>query len=180
VPGPRHRRAVLAWFRPAEVEALCCTRTGLPYAQDFRHPAGRYLVANNGCVGLPGLAGRHHGVLTRISVLPGVPGDSLHGLTMAGLRFDALPVEYDHSRWITHFADAWPPGSPARRNYHHRIELGTWLIPGHAARGTVTCPPEGAHHHLLRCRPRIRRGRQSVAARCRLLPSRIFLAAAVP
>jgi hypothetical protein len=121
---------VLDWFRRANVEALCCTHTGLPYAQDFRHPAGRYLVANNGCAGLPDFAGRHHGVLTRLSVLPDVPGDSLYGLAMAGLRFDALPVEYDHSRWINQFLGAWPPGSPACRNYHHRIEHGTWLTPG--------------------------------------------------
>jgi hypothetical protein len=57
---------------------------------------------------------------------------------MAGLRFDALPVEYDHSRWIAHFLDTWPPGSPAHRNYHDRIEHGTWLTTGDAARGTVT------------------------------------------
>ena len=132
---------VLDWFRRAEVEALCCTHTGLPYAQDFQRPAGRYLVANNGCAGLPDFAGRRHGVLTRLSVLPGVPGDSLYGLTNAGLRFDALPVGYDHSRWITDFLDAWPPGSPARHNYLHRIEHGTWLTPGHVARGTVTCSP---------------------------------------
>ncbi len=129
---------VLDWFRRADVEALCCTHTGLPYAQDFQHPAGRYVVANNGCAGLPGFAGRRHGVLTRLSALPDVPGDSLYGLTTAGLRFDALPVKYDHSRWITHFLDTWPAESPARRSYRHRIEHGTWLTPGDAARGTVT------------------------------------------
>ena len=59
--------------------------------------------------------------------------------TVAGLRFDALSVDYDHGRWVTDFLDAWPPGSPAYRNYHHRIEHGTWLTPEHAARGTVTC-----------------------------------------
>jgi len=131
---------VLDWFRCADVNVLCCTHTGLPYAQDYQDPVGRYLVANNGCAGLPSFAGRHHGVLTRLSVLPDVPGDSLYGLTTAGLRFDALPVRYDHARWITHFLSDWPPGSPARRSYHHRIERGTWLTPDHAARGTVTCP----------------------------------------
>jgi hypothetical protein len=136
---PTTARQVLDWFRRADVEALCCTHTGLAYAQDFQHAAGRYLVANNGCAGLPGFAGRRHGVLTRLSVLPGVPGDSLYGLTNAGLRFDALPVDYDHGRWITHFLNAWPPRSSARRNYQHRIEHGTWLTPDHAARGTVTC-----------------------------------------
>jgi hypothetical protein len=137
---PTTAQQVLDWFRRADVEALCCTHTGLPYAQDFGRPAGRYLVANNGCAGLPSFGGRRHGVLTRLSVLPGVPGDSLYGLTNAGLRFDALPVQYDHDRWITDFLNAWPSGSPARRNYQHRIEHGTWLTPGHAARGTVTRP----------------------------------------
>ena len=136
---PTTARQVLDWFRRADVEALCCTHTGLPYAQDFQHPAGRYLVANNGCAGLPGFAGRRHGVLTRLSVLPGVPADSLYGLTNAGLRFDALPVHYDHNRWTTDFLDAWPPGSPAYRTYQHRIEHGTWLTLDHAARGTITC-----------------------------------------
>lgn len=136
---PTTAAQVLDWCRRAGVEALCCTHTGLPYAQDFQHPAGRYLIANNGCAGLPDFADRRHGLLTRLSVLPGVPADSLYGLTIAGLRFDALPVEYDHGRWLTHFLDTWPPGSPARRSYQHRIEQGTWLAPRHAARGTVTC-----------------------------------------
>ena len=147
---PTTASQVLDWFRRADIETLCCTHTGLPYAQDFQHPAGQYLVANNGCAGLPGFAGRHHGVLTRLSVLPDVPGDSLYGLTNAGLRFDALPVEYDHHHWITHFLDAWPPGSPARRTYRHRIEHGTWLTPDHAARGTVTCSDAGGTDPDLR------------------------------
>ena len=42
---PTTARQVLDWFRRADIETLCCTHTGLPYAQDFQHPAGRYLVA---------------------------------------------------------------------------------------------------------------------------------------
>ncbi len=92
-----------------------------------------------GALACPASQAATTGVLIRLSVLPDVPGDSLYGLTIAGLRFDALPVDYDHSRWITYFLSTWPAGSPARRNYHHRIKHGTWLTADHAARGTVTC-----------------------------------------
>jgi hypothetical protein len=44
------------------------------------------MVVNNGCAGLPDFSGRHHGVLTRLSVDPGPPADSLYGITAAGLR----------------------------------------------------------------------------------------------
>jgi hypothetical protein len=56
-PGVR----VLDWLRRADVEVLCCTHTGLPYAQDHPHPEGRGLVVNNGCAGLPDFADRHYG-----------------------------------------------------------------------------------------------------------------------
>jgi hypothetical protein len=127
------------WLQRARVDALCCTHTGLPYAQDYPHPGGRGLVVNNGCAGLPDFAGRHHGVFTRLSIHTEPPPDSLYGTTLAGLRFDALPVDYDHRAWTAHFLDAWPPGTPAHRNYRDRIEQGTWLDPGLSARGAVTC-----------------------------------------
>ncbi len=134
-PTPAAR--VVGWLRRAEVDALCCTHTGLPYAQDFPHAAGRGLVVNNGCAGLPDFADGRHGVITRLSARPGTPTDSLYGITIGRLRFDALPVDYRHDAWLAHFLDAWPPGSPAYRNYHDRIEQGTWLSPEQSARGTV-------------------------------------------
>ena len=121
----------------ARVDAPCCTHTGLPYAQDGPHP-GAGLVVNNGCAGLPDFAGRHHGVFTRLSIHTEPPPDSLYGTTLAGLRFDALPVDYDHRAWTAHFLDAWPPGTPPTATTAtgwSRAPGWTWL----SARGAVTC-----------------------------------------
>lgn len=41
---------------------------------------------------------------------PDAPADSLYGTSLAGLRFDALPVRYDTGRWITEFLGT--PGPP--------------------------------------------------------------------
>jgi hypothetical protein len=125
------------WCARADVEVICATHTGLPYAQDLQRHGARYLVANNGCAGLPNFTARRHGVITRLSISPTVPTDSLYGTTLAGLRFDALPVHYDTGRWSTEFLDAWPPGTPGHRGYHSRITDGTWLPLGQAARGQV-------------------------------------------
>ena len=125
IGAPTTAAQVLDWLGRANLDVLCCTHTGLAYAQDYPRAAGRGLVVNNGCAGLPNFAGRHHGVLTRLSTHPEPPADSLYGITVGGLRFDALPVDYSHDAWTRHFLDAWPPGTPAYRNYYDRIKHGS-------------------------------------------------------
>lgn len=125
------------WCTRADVEIICSTHTGLPYAQDLQHHGSRYLIANNGCAGLPNFTARRHGVITRLSASPDAPADSLYGTNLAGLRFDALPVHYDTGRWITEFLGTWPPETPGHHGYHSRITDGTWLQLGQAARGQV-------------------------------------------
>ncbi|WP_433505830.1 metallophosphoesterase family protein [Pseudonocardia halophobica] len=129
---------VADWCRRAGVDALCCTHTGLPYAQVVPHAGRRSVVVNNGCAGLPNFAGSHVGVVTRLSADPQPPDDSLYGSTLDGLRVDALPVRYDHDRWWADFLRSWPSGSPAHDNYATRIQDGTWLTVEHAARDGVT------------------------------------------
>ncbi|MCW0216526.1 MAG: hypothetical protein OJJ54_24520 [Pseudonocardia sp.] len=130
--GPATTSATVAdWCRRADVVALCCTHTGLPYLQEH---AARYLVANNGCAGLPNFTGARSGLLTRLSADPRPPADSLYGTTLDGLRVDALPVRYDHERWREEFLSRWPAGSPAHANYADRIDEGTWLTVDHAVR----------------------------------------------
>ncbi|GEL26053.1 hypothetical protein PSU4_50070 [Pseudonocardia sulfidoxydans NBRC 16205] len=128
---------VVDWCRRADVTALCCTHTGLPHAQDH----GRHVVANNGCAGLPCFTGERSGVLTRLSSDPRPPADSLFGAVVDGLRFDALPVRYDHERWRADFLRAWPPGSPGHLNYATRVDAGTWLTVAHSARGSIRARP---------------------------------------
>ncbi len=126
------------WCRRAGVSVLCCTHTGLPYAEDHEDGDGhRYLVANNGCAGLPNFADRHHGLLTRLSTSPEPPADALYGIEVDGVRFDALPVAYDHERWTAEFERTWPAGSAGHLGYHPRITGGTWLTLDHATRGGI-------------------------------------------
>jgi hypothetical protein len=134
---PTAAARIVDWCRRGNVSVLCCTHTGLPYAQDYADGDRRCLVANNGCAGLPNFADRHHGVLTRLSVDPEPPDDSLYGLDIGGARFDALPVAYDHRRWVADFERTWPAGSAGYLGYHTRITEGTWLSIDHAARGGV-------------------------------------------
>lgn len=148
-PDARHRAGftgtpttsaqVVDWCHRARIEVLCCTHTGLPYAQDHTDGQARYLVVNNGCAGLPSFAGTRHGVLTRLSTDPAPPADSLYGLDLGGLRVDALPVRYDHRGWVADFERTWPPGSPGHRGYHDRVTNSTWLTAAHATRGSIGC-----------------------------------------
>jgi len=132
---------VVDWCRRADVTTLCCTHTGLPYIQDHVAGGRRYVVANNGCAGLPNFRGRRFGVMTRICADPRPPADGLYGVAVDGLRVDAVPVRYDHDRWHDDLLRAWPPGSPGHAGYAARVDRGTWLTVEHAARGDVVLGP---------------------------------------
>ena len=128
---------LLDWFRRAEVNVFACTHTGLPYAQDLTDHQGRRLVINNGSAGLPNFAGTSFGVITRLSANPQPPADSLYGISIVGLRCDAVALEFDLARWRAHFVAQWPPGSAAYDRYYTRITDGTPLRLEQAVRGTV-------------------------------------------
>jgi phosphate transport system substrate-binding protein len=54
--------------------------------------------------------------------------------------------------WITHFLDAWPPGSPARRSYQHRAGP----VPGRGdrpARTDARCRAPDYEHRARRADP---------------------------
>ena len=53
-----------------------------------------------------------------------MPPDSLYGVAAGGLRFDALPVHYDHDGWMAQFEAVWPAGSDAHASYHARLVRG--------------------------------------------------------
>jgi len=128
---------LLDWFARAEVDVFASTHTGLPYAQlvpDGRHP---WLVINNGAAGLGNFAGTSYGVITRLSSHPRPPADSLYGVSIGGLRGDALPVRFDSAQWKERFLAQWPPGSPGHRSYFTRITGGTHLQLHQAAREGV-------------------------------------------
>jgi hypothetical protein len=129
-----HER-ILGWAADAHLDAgLLCSHTCLPYGQllerrdttgphQRRGASGRFAVFNNGSAGMPNFAGTRYGLITRVSAERDAPppADSLYGGWAGGLRFDALPVEYDHSAWIEQFESVWPPGSDAHVSYHGRL-----------------------------------------------------------
>jgi hypothetical protein len=136
---------LLDWFHRAAVSVFACTHTGLPYAQDLTDHAGpRRLVINNGSAGLPNFTGTSFGVITRLSTNPQPPVDGLYGITLDGLRCDALPLEFDLAWWMARFREQWPQGSPAYDRYVGRITGGTPLRLQQAIRGAVT----QTDHHI--------------------------------
>jgi hypothetical protein len=125
------------WFRRADVSVFASTHTGLPYAQDFLVAGRQRLVINNGAAGLGNFAGTTYGVVTRLSSDLQAPADSLYGITIGGLRCDAVPVRFDLAWWRARFLAQWPPGSPGYRSYFTRITGGSMLRREQAARGNV-------------------------------------------
>lgn len=132
--------AIERYFRESDVRAFASTHTCLPFARDFDVDGAERLVINNGAAGLPNFAGTSAGLLSRISVDPRVPRDSLYGIELGGLRFDALPIRYDHSRWLESFTANWPEGSPAHQSYFERIAHGPRFEVRDALGGRVQRP----------------------------------------
>jgi hypothetical protein len=136
---PTTASGLLDWFRRAEASVFACTHTGLPYAQNLTgHQGRRRLVINNGSAGLANFTGTSFGVITRLSSSPQPPADSLYGISIDGLRRDAVPLAFDLEWWRTHFVAQWPPNSPAHTRYDTRITQGTPLLLQQAIRGNVT------------------------------------------
>jgi len=112
------------YFRDSGVDAFASSHTCLAHARDYTVDCRARLIMNNGAAGLPNFADTHFGLITRISIDPRVPVESLYGITQNGVRFDALPVRYDHAAWLERFLADWPPGSPAHAAYFQRIVAG--------------------------------------------------------
>jgi hypothetical protein len=128
---------LLDWFGRANVRVLASTHTGLPYAQLVSDGGAHRLVINNGAAGLPNFAGTSYGVITRLSSHRRPPADSLYGISIGGLRGDAVAVRFDPARWKDRFLAQWPPGSPGHHSYFTRITRGTHLQLHQAAREGV-------------------------------------------
>jgi hypothetical protein len=123
---PRER--VIKWARAAGVSGLLCTHTCLPYGQIIRDvdgDEGQVAVFNNGAAGMPNFSGeRGTGLITRVSADPTPPADSMYGGMAGGLRYDAIPITYDHDAWMERFESLWPEGSDAHLSYHSRMTHG--------------------------------------------------------
>ena len=122
------------YFHESNVSAFACSHTCLPFLQDFSVGGKRRIVINNGAAGMPNFNGTHYGLLTRISASPERPSDSLYGTNLAGVRFDALPIDFDHAAWLDRFSKNWPEGSAACQSYFKRITEGPAFHPSQALR----------------------------------------------
>lgn len=129
---------VAAWAAEAHVDAFACSHTCLPWAARFHDIA----VINNGSAGMPNFRGDRRALVTRIAANERAHPRALYGIDRDGVRWEAVPVEYDSGAWWQRFISAWPEGSPARASYAERILHGpafervaaTPAVPGAAAR----------------------------------------------
>ena len=125
------------FFREAQVRAFASTHTCLAHARDFEIDGARHVIINNGAAGMANFAGTSFGLVTRISVQPRVPATSLYGIQLEHVRFDALPVSYDHDAFMRSFLALWPPRSPAHHAYFQRIARGPDFAVSDAIGGSV-------------------------------------------
>lgn len=112
------------YFRDSGVHAFASTHTCLAHAHDYRVDGSDRLIINNGAAGLPNFANTGFGLITRVSTDVRIPPDSLYGISVHGVRFDAVPVHFDTTAWHRRFFANWPLGSPAYEAYYRRIVKG--------------------------------------------------------
>ena len=135
--APTPIEKIASFFREANVCAFASTHTCLPFARDYAVDGTARLIINNGAAGMPNFYGSTFGVLTRISIEQSVPRSSLYGIEIGGVRFDALPIDYDQGAWIDAFLRNWSPGSPAHASYYDRIVRGPRFKVNEAIAGNV-------------------------------------------
>ena len=122
--GLTPRETIARYFRESGVAAFASTHTCLALARDFEVDGRQRLIMNNRTAGLPNFATTTFGLVTRSSADPAIPPESLYGVTLGDVRFDALPVRFDQPAWLARFLATWPPGSTAFEAYFNRIVNG--------------------------------------------------------
>lgn len=118
------RATIERYFRDSGLDAFASTHTCLAHARDYGIDGRDRLIINNGAAGLSNFANTGFGLITRVSSDMRIPPDSLYGISVHGVRFDAVPLRYDTEAWRKRFLANWPPGSPAYDAYYKRIVEG--------------------------------------------------------
>ena len=121
---PAHRRRIASDFELARARVIASSHTCLPALTDCEAASGRCVLINNGAAGMPNFAGTRYGIVTRISTRPAGRLNALYGTRLGAVHIDALPLRYDHRRWLAAFSANWPEGSPAHASYCGRITDG--------------------------------------------------------
>lgn len=126
---PAHRARITTQFAAANARIFASSHTCLPVALEFDTPRGTCALINNGAAGMPNFLGTRHGVITRIATRPSSRVDPLYALRAGAAYIEALPLHYDHARWLREFLANWPQGSPAHASYGQRICQGPAYSP---------------------------------------------------
>lgn len=121
--SPHNRMALAEAAKSASVNAFACTHTCLAALRAFDFPSGPLTVVNNGAAGMPNFSGSRLGLVTRIGAAPS-PRKPLYGAHREGVWIDAIPLAYDHDKFLTQFLRRWPKGTPAYASYYDRIIKG--------------------------------------------------------
>ena len=112
-----------AHFVASDLDAIAATHTCRPLAAAIDVNARKRVLFNNGAAGMPNFRDDVRGLITRISTRPS--GRALYATSVRGVHIEAVPVPYDHARWVETFLASWPEGSPAHAAYFERITRGT-------------------------------------------------------
>ena len=119
------RRARIArQITRAGVRIVASSHTCLPVALPLEIAGRQCAVVNNGAAGMPNFKATRFGVVTRISVRPVRNILPLYALQVGSVYAQALPVHYDHARFMRAFEACWTGDSPAHQAYFERIVDG--------------------------------------------------------
>ena len=121
-------------FAQAQCRVIASSHTCLPVTADCNTAAGRCILINNGAAGIPNFREPHYGLVTRIALEPAAHVEPLYATRLDGVHIEALPLHFDHDRWVREFLANWPPGTPAYRSYFKRIDEGPAYDLGRAIR----------------------------------------------
>lgn len=121
--NPTQKDWLLQQFSDSKVDVFASTHTCLPALKSFQEDQRHFAIINNGSAGMPNFRNTNYGIITRISVFPS-PHETLYGCKLNDLYIDALPIHYDHEKWLQLFTTNWPKASPASLSYFDRICFG--------------------------------------------------------
>ncbi|MGQ0523953.1 MAG: metallophosphoesterase family protein [Betaproteobacteria bacterium] len=135
--GEEAQAALADDFTQSGCRVIASSHTCLPVAVDCATAHGRCVLINNGAAGMPNFTDTRHGVITRVALAAATHVAPLYATRLERVVIEALPLRYDHDRWVRSFLRDWPAGTPAHRSYFRRISHGPPYRLGDAARWRI-------------------------------------------
>lgn len=80
------------------------------------------VVINNGASGMPNFINTNYGLLTRISKIKS--DRAIYRYILGDVFIEAMPIEYDHNKFLKWFDEVWDNSSPASISYRDMIVYG--------------------------------------------------------